>query len=319
MSKKMTVREIYPLVKKQAAAAGVCSASDLMVRMNIVAPEILNRIDAKGMLWNWRLCARAGCVALPEDVGGVRTAYFQGQSTAAKGPFSDARPGAYPCEESMQEVPWNEVTYLDQDTATQQLVEESGGMTFAVVAQDRGDAGKDFELRFSVGGQERRWSAQFGTDALAVFNPDPGVGPVHYFRKPRTGGRVHLMAVDPDTGRQERLSAYNPEVECPSYQLVKLSGCGRRPGVLEIHGRKEWAELKDVDDLVPFGSVMVWRELLRAEEASEGGDTIKLEEKLAQAMHFLELEIYAGRPRSQVSTLQVLSPWGVNDATGFHL
>lgn len=306
----MTVAELFPDVKGQIGTAGACDSSTLMKAMNVVGPELLNRIDAKGTLWTWCFCICNSCVILPSEMLVPRQAWYNGQSLGFRSEFWLGRLGGDIDFDLEQEVPWQELVDTGRRSITQAPINAGKSDVFFLVARSQSDAGKEVEVRYRTSaGREIVWLVSLNGDHKASSSSETNIGELIRFRKPRTSGAVELWVLNLANGMKRLVSVYDGHEETPEYPVMELTRAGWYAGTLIVKGKRKWLPLRSDQDLVPFGSVMTWRSALSAESASAAKDTKKKREFLGDALAHLDEELEALRPPGQGQTVSFITPW----------
>lgn len=308
-----TVAELFVDVKAQAGSSGVCDVADLMRRMNIIGPEILDEIDAKGTLWTWCFPVCGNCIVMPTDIQQVLQAAVCGTPVTQRSEFWSGRMMGNEWDDSWTEVPWSTLIELHRTSATRYPVEPAQlNESFAFRAKKEEDVGKEVEIRWRTKGNGREYVVRHalqGDRRMAVISGDP-VGEVSWLRKPRTAGTVELWAVDQSNGNARQLSVYDPREETPEYKMFQLTG-HPRCAEMSVRGKRKWTDLRDENDLVPFGRVMAWRNALMAESASEEGKLQERTQFMAAAVMDLEREKRGWESPNNQRAMQVVTPWSV--------
>jgi hypothetical protein len=284
-----------------------------MRRMNIIGPELLDEIDAKGTLWTWCLPVCGNCVVMPTDIQQVIQAAICGVPVTQRSEFWTGRMMGNEWDDRFTEVPWGNMIELHRTSQTHYPVEPAGlNEVFAFAAKKQDDVGQEVEIRWRTKGNGREYVVKHalqGDRRIAPISSDP-VGEVSWLRKPRTKGNVELWVLNQSTGNSRQVSVYDPREETPEYKMYELSGLPRC-SEMSVRGKRKWVELRDTNDLVPFGRVLAWRNALMAEAASEEG---KLEERakfMATAVQDLEREKRGWESPNNQRAMQILTPWSV--------
>ena len=308
-----TVAELFKDIKGQAGTSGACDVDDVMARMNIIGPELLDEIDAKGTLWTWCVPVCGNCIVMPTDIQQVLQAAVCGVPVTQRSEFWAGRMMGDEWSDNYTEVPWSNLIELHRTSATHYPVEPAQlNEVFAFQAKKQEDLGKEVEIRWRTKGNGKEYvikHALQGDRILAPISADP-VGEVVWLRKPRTVGNVDLWVVNQSYGTGRLVSSYDPREETPEYKVYQLSGLPRC-AEMSIRGKRKWIELRSENDLVPFGRVMAWRNALMAESASVEG---KLEERaryMAAAIQDLEREKRGWESPNNQRAVQIITPWSV--------
>lgn len=306
-----TVAELFPLVKAQAGSAGVCTVEELTDRMNVIGPEILDRIEAKGTVTTWCIPICNGCVVLPSDLDTPIQAWMCGEPMGFRGEFWLGRLAGNIADDLSQEVPWKEVVDDGRYAYTQVYpIPYSKNDVYEVTARSQKDNGKTVEIRYRSNiGRETIFEAKLKGDHKASSPSEADIGDVIHVIKPRTAGAVELWTRNLRTGHRLLVAVYEGNDEHPAYRLVHITGCAN--GKLTIKGRKKWRPLRDDTDLVPFGRVAAWRAALAAESALANRDFDNFNRMIGEAVDLLDKELSGLRPKGQAEIVDFVTPYTV--------
>jgi hypothetical protein len=308
-----TVAELFSDIKAQAGNSGVCDVQDIMRRMNIIGPELLDEIDAKGTLWTWCFPVCGNCVVMPTDIQQVLQAAVCGTAVTQRSEFWAGRMMGNEWADGWTEVPWSTLIELHRTSATHFPVEPAQlNESFAFQAKNQADVGKEVEIRWRVKKTGKEFVVRHtlqGDQRIAMISGDP-VGEVAWLHKPRTKGNVLLWVMNQDTGAARLVSSYDPREEIPEYKMFQLTG-HPKCAEMSVRGKKRWIDLRDENDLVPFGRVMAWRNALMAEAASEEGKLQERAQFMAAAVQDLEREKRGWESPNNQRAVQVITPWSV--------
>jgi hypothetical protein len=304
-----TVAELYPLIRPQAGSAGSCSEEDLMERMNVIGPEILTKVEARGMITTWCLPICNGCVVLPSDLETPIQAWLNGESLGFRGAYWLGRIGGDIPRDMGQSYPWQELVDDSRSAYTQVYpVPATQNDVYEITARSQQDAGKEVQLRYRDSmGREILYVTTLAGDHTASNPSNTGIGDVTYVYKPRTVGALELWMRNLRSGHRFLVAVYDAVDEHPEYRLVHITGCAN--GKLVIKGRKKWMPLRTPTDVVPFGHAAMWRVALIAEAKLANRETAEFEMALDQAARLLENEMTAMRPRGTSEVVDHISPW----------
>ena len=316
-----TVAEFFPDLKTAVGSGGSCSVDELMRRMNIIGPELVDSVDAKGMNWSWCLPVTGSCVVLPSDIRTPQQAWFGGQALGFRSEWWLGRLGGNPEMDMQQELPWQEIVDTGKRVVTQCVVPLSANSKFYVVPMHREDEGVEVEVRYynSVG-RETIWTSKIKNvgnhDAGEADESPCGIGEVIRFHKPRTKGALelwvkqeHFVKPNPISGTSRRVAVYEKHEEDPEYRVMRITTSGNMNGMLQVKGKKEWRNLRDPSDLIPFGRIPAWKAALAAEAAMGNRQFQEMRMFLAEAITFLEQEATGYRPRAQSQPVTMITPW----------
>lgn len=309
-----TVSEIFPLVKAQAGSAGSCDVEDVMERLNIIGPEILNRIEARGTVTTWCLPVCGGCVVLPSDLETPIQAWLNGTPMGMRGQFWLGRLAAGDIGTDLgQSYPWQELVDDGRYAYTQLYpIPSCQNDVFEVTARSQKDAGKEVVISYRDSmGRVITYKAKLAGDHTASEPSNTGVGDIIHVRKPRTVGGLELWMRNLRSGHRLLLAVYDGHDEHPAYRLVHLTGCAN--GKLVIKGRRKWLPLRTEDDIIPFGSVAVWRAALIAESKLANRDLAEFGAAVNEAVGLLDAELTALRPRGTAEVVDFITPFSIRN------
>jgi hypothetical protein len=308
-----TVADFFPAIKAQAGSAGVCDITDLMDRMNIIGPEILDRIEAKGTVTTWCLPICSSCIVLPSDLATPLQAWRSGLAMGFRGEYWLGRIGGDVPIDMSQEVPWAEViddgryayTQVHPLTVTQNDVYEFR-------ARSQLDAGKTVQIRYADdNGREVILETVLAGDFKgSTPSSKTGIGPVTRVCKPRTVGAIELWVRNLYNGNRLLAAVYDAHDELPSYRIVHLTGYNGG-GSFAIKGKKKWSQLRAETDLVPFGRIAVWRAAMAAEAASANKNFEAFNALIGEAVGLLDAELTGLRPKGQAEVVDYVTPFTV--------
>jgi len=312
-----TVAELFPLIKAQAGSAGVCSLDDLTERMNVVGPEILDRIEAKGTVTTWCLPICNNCVVLPSDLDTPIQAWLNGTSLGFRGEYWLGRLAGDIPHDMGQSHPWQELVDDTRRVYTQVYpLPVSLNDVFEVTARSQKDAGKEVEIRYrNTMGREVVYMAKLAGDHTASEPSDTGIGEVIHVIKPRTHGGLELWMRNLRTGNRFLAAVYDAHDEHPHYRLVHITGCAN--GKLVIKGRKKWLPLRGEKDLVPFGRVALWRVALIAESKLANRELEEFRVAIDEAVALLEAELSGLRPKGTAEVVDFITPFTIHNRRAF--
>lgn len=80
-----------------------------------------------------------------------------------------------------------------------------------------------------------------------------------------------------------------------------------------VKGRRKWLPLRSEADLVPFGSVAVWRAALIAESKLANRELAEFEAAIGSAVSLLDAELTASRPRGTAETVDFVTPFTIRN------
>lgn len=306
-----TVAELFPLLKSQAGSAGVCNEDELMERMNVIGPEVLDRIEAKGSVSTWCLTICNGCVVLPADLDTPLQAWLCGEALGFRGEYWLGRLAGDISYDLGQEVPWREVVMDGRCAYTQVYpVPATCNDVYELVARSQKDAGKVVDLRYrDTAGREVQYRATLKGDREGSEPSETGIGDVTFVHKPRTVGAVELWMRNLRNGNRFLVAVYDGAMEKPEYRMVHITGCAN--GKLVIKGRKKWVPLRTPDDIVPFGRVAMWRMALLAESYLSNRELEGYNAAMADAVGALDQELTGLRPKGQAEVVDLVTPFTV--------
>jgi hypothetical protein len=316
-----TVAEYFPDLKTAVGSGGSCSVDELMRRMNIIGPELVDMVDAKGMNWTWCLPIEDSCVVLPADIRTPQQAWINGESLGFRSEWWNGRLGGDMVMDNQQELPWREIIDTGKRVATQCMVNGRKHDRFFLVPLHREDAGTKVEVRYlDIHGRENIWTPTL--KSVTNFNRGEaeespcGVGELIRFHKPRTKGAVELWTKSQDfvkpqpmTGTSIRVAIYEKHEEDPEYRVMKATTSSPICGTLTVKGKKEWRPLRDASDLIPFGRIPAWKAALAAEAAMGNRQFQEMRQFLAEAVTFLDQEATGYRPRATSQPVSIITPW----------
>jgi hypothetical protein len=308
-----TVAELFPLIKSQAGSAGVCSEDELMEKMNVIGPEILDRIEAKGTVSNWCLNICGGCVVLPADLETPLQAWLCGTALGFRGEYWLGRLAGDIPYDLDQEVPWKEIVMDGRYAHTQvHPIPACSNDAFEFVARSQKDAGKVVSIRYrNTMGREVEYTTTLRGDREGSDPSDTGIGEVTFVSKPRTAGAVELWMRNLRSGHRFLVAVYDAADEHPEYRIVHITGCAN--GRLVIKGRKRWMPLRTDKDVVPFGKVAVWRAALIAESHLANRELEAYEGTLQRAVNMLDQELTALRPKGTAEIVDFITPYTIQN------
>jgi len=303
-----TVAELFPLIKGQAGSAGVCSTVELMEKINVIGPELLDRIEAKGTVSTWCLPVCDNCLVLPSDLDTPLQAWLCGEPLGFRSEFWLGRLGGDIGYDMSQEFPWREIVNDGRYVHTQIYpVPACQNDAYELVARSPKDDGKEMMIKYrSSMGREITHQVKLQA-GRASASSDTGIGEVIYVSKPRTVGAVELWMRNLSNHRKLLLAVYDGHDEQPQYRLMHLTGCAN--GSLVIKGRKKWMPLRADSDLVPFGRVAVWRVALMAEAALANRNIEEFAQLIAQAIGLLDGELTGLRPKGAAEIVDFVTPF----------
>lgn len=305
-----TVGQLYPLIRSQAGSAGACDVDALIARMNVIGPELLDRIEAKGTVTVWCLPVCQNCVVLPADLDTPIQAWLDGKPLGFRGEFWLGRLGGDIPSDMRQECPWQELVDDSRVAYTQLFpVPFCQNSVFEFVARSRKDAGKKVDLRYRRGptGREYTYNATLAGDRVSSSPSDTGIGDVTFISKPRTEAAIELWVRDLRSGVRMLVAVYDPRDEQPSFRLVHVTGCAN--GKLVVKGKRKWLPLATADDVVPFGRVAVWRAALIAEGHLANRNLEEFAVAVEVAINLLDAEITGLRPRGTAEVVDFITPF----------
>ena len=308
-----TVSELFPLVKAQAGSAGVCDVGELMERMNIVGPEMLDRIEAKGTVTTWCLPVCKGCVVLPSDLDTPIQAWLNGTPMGFRGQYWLGRLAGDIPNDLGQEIPWQEVVEDGRYAYTQVYpVPATQNDVYEVTARSQKDAGKVVKIHYrNTMGRDVVYDAVLEANHTASNPSDTGIGDITHVSKPRTVGALEVWMHNLRTNHRFLVAVYDGHDEHPAYRIVHLTGCVN--GKLVIKGRRKWIPLRSEDDVVPFGRVAVWRTALIAEANLANRETEAFNKGVAEAVALLDAELTGLRPKGAAEVVDFVTPWTVRN------
>jgi hypothetical protein len=308
-----TVSELYPLVRAQAGSAGVCDVGELMERMNIVGPEILDRIEAKGTITTWCLPVCNSCVVLPSDLDTPIQAWLDGTPLGFRGQYWLGRLGGDIPTDMGQSYPWQELVDDSRYVYTQVYpIPHTINDVFEVTARSQKDAGKVVSITYrDQMGRQIVYDATLAGDHTASNPSDTGIGDVIHVSKPRTVGGLELWMRNLRFDNRFLVAVYDGVDEHPQYRLVHITGCVN--GKLVIKGRKKWLPLRSEDDVVPFGRVAVWRTALIAESKLANRELEEYGAGIEAAVAQLEAELSGLRPKGTAEVVDFVTPWTIRN------
>lgn len=308
-----TVSELFPLVKAQAGSAGACDVEDVMERMNIIGPEVLTRIEAKGTVTTWCLPVCGGCVVLPSDLDTPIQAWLNGTPMGLRGQFWFGRLAGEISTDLGQSYPWQELVDDGRYAYTQLYpIPACQNDVFEVTARSQKDAGQTVVITYRDSmGRVVNYNAVLNGDHDASEPSNTGIGDIIHVRKPRLHGGVELWMRNLRSGHRLLLAVYDAHDEHPAYRIVHLTGCAN--GKLVVKGRRKWLPLRSETDLVPFGSVAVWRAALIAESKLANRELAEFEAAIGSAVGLLDAELTASRPRGTAETVDFVTPFTIRN------
>lgn len=312
-----TVSELFPLVKAQAGSAGVCDVDELMERMNIIGPEILDRIEAKGTITTWCLPICNGCVVLPSDLDTPIQAWLNGESLGFRGQYWLGRLNGDIPTDMGQACPWQELVDDSRYAYTQVYpVPATLNDVYEVTARSQKDAGKVVVINYTDRmGRDVVFNATLNGDHTASNPSDTNIGEVTHVTKPRTVGGLELWMRNLRSGHRFLVAVYDGHDEHPSYRLVHITGCAN--GKLVIKGRKKWTPLRAESDVVPFGRSAMWRVALIAESKLANRELAEFNAAIGEAVGLLDAELSGLRPRGTAEVVDFVTPWTVQNRSPF--
>lgn len=308
-----SVSELFPLVKAQAGSAGSCDVEDVMERMNIIGPEILNRIEAKGTVTTWCLPVCGGCVVLPSDLETPIQAWLNGTPMGLRGQFWFGRLAGDIGTDLGQSYPWQELVDNGRYAYTQVYpIPACTNDVFEVTARSQKDAGKQVTISYRNNmGRVITYAPTLVGDHVACEPSDTGIGDIIHVRKPRTVGGLELWMRNLRSGHRLLLAVYDGQDEHPAYRLVHLTGCAN--GKLVIKGKRKWLPLRTEGDIVPFGSVAVWRAALIAESKLANRELTEFNAGITEAVGLLDAELTASRPKGTAEVVDFVTPFTIRN------
>lgn len=304
-----TVAELFPLIKSHAGSAGSCSIEDVMERMNIIGPQILNKIEAKGTISKWCLCICRNCLVLPSDLETPIQASLNGESLGFRGQYWTGRLAGDSAGDLGQMVPWQEMVEEGGYAYTQVYPIPVGqNDVFEVIARSPADAGKEVTITYrDASGRLIHYKSTLVGDRLASSPSNTGIGQVVHVIKPRTVGAVELWTRNLHNDDQTLVAVYDGHDEHPSYRLYHITGCAN--GSITIKGKRKWMPLRSPDDIVMFGQAAVWQVALVAESFLANRDLASFKEALAEAVGLLDDELTSLRPKGTAEIVDFVTPF----------
>jgi hypothetical protein len=308
----LTVRDLFDQVRQLAGSAGVCDETDFMSRLNIAGQMLMKRIDADGMMWEWRLCPCGNCVVLPSSIHAVRQAWLGLETMDLRSEWWHGRLTGGLRKDHFTDIPWQNFVDSGRRIATQRVVSAGINEVFEVKSFSKEDAGVEVVLHYSPegAGDTKVWKATLNEN-LKPVRGKTRAGEVLRFEKPRTKGPVELWTYDLSTGHRRLLAVYGRYEEVPQYPVYEISGT--LTGSLIIKGKRTWTPPRDLDDVVWFGDAEVWGSALIAQAAWSNGNNAEKEQNLGFAIAALALDLKDKRPASQAQGVQFISPWSIKN------
>jgi hypothetical protein len=306
-----SVGELFPLIKNQAGSAGSCDVEDLTGRMNVIGPELLDRLEANGTVSTWCLCICNSCVVLPSDFMTPLQAWVGGEALGMRGEYWLGRLGGYIPSDLTQEYPWQELVDDGRRAYTQVFpVPATQNDVYEIEARSQADAGKTVEVRYADhNGRQIVWTPQINGNHKPSSPSATGIGDVIRVAKPRTTGALELWIRNLSTGNRILVAVYDGQDEHPEYRLVHITGCAS--GRLAVKGKRKWLPLRIESDLVPFGRVAVWRLAMMAEAALSTRETDAFNGFINEAVRLLENEVTSLRPKGQAEVVDFVTPFTI--------